>query len=738
MADAPRTVSQTPRLGSKPISRIHGTPAPPRPVGSYTPGVKPLFFATASRGTEDVLAAELEQLGIAPVQSTRAGAAFGGELIDGYRACLWSRVASRVLMPLASFDAADPDQLYSGVHAVDWTAHLGPERTLAVNVAGRHSPIGPSHFIALKAKDAIVDRVRSIEGARPDVDKRDPDVRIHIHAGPTRVTVSLDLAGQGLHHRGLERTHASAPLRENLAAALLRITGWPEQAGSWPLLDPMCGSGTILAEAAAMALDVAPGLNRGRLGAEGWRQHDARLWEQLRSEAQDRRARARDRSVRIAGFDASRAAVRTARDYIARAGLAQNVTLEVRSLSEARSLWEDPGILLTNPPYGERLGEVAELGPLYETLGDVLKRSFPGWTAWVLGGNRALEKRIGLRPASRNVLFNGPIECRLLKIPISAVAPTSVRGPGWRRSGDESRGFTRRLRANAKRLRGWIAREKLTCYRLYDADVPLYNVAVDWFDGRVRVEEYPRPPKVAEADADRRLRDALLVVSEVLEVDRADIVLRVPRKPVSDGRAERHGDRDRSRTVSEAGLLYRIALEDQPQVGFPLDERLIRRWLFERAEGRDFLNLSAGTCTATVAAAAGGARSTTSVDPSRVCLEKGRANFDLNGQKSNIHHFVRDDVEQFIRRHGGRRRFGLVLAALPSGEQPPGSVTAKAARLLGPGGEMLFVSRTKGYELAPEDLRGLSVQEITEELTPLDFARRPHLKVWRIGLSDGR
>ena len=700
--------------------------------------MEPLFFATASRGTEEVLASELEQLGIAPVNATRGGVAFGGGLIDGYRACLWSRVASRVLMPLASFDAADPDQLYAGVHAVDWAAHLGPERTLAVNVAGRQSPIGPSHFIALKAKDAIVDRVRDAEGARPDIDKRDPDVRVHLHAGPTRVIVSLDLAGQGLHHRGLERTRASAPLRENLAAALLRIAGWPDPAAARPLLDPMCGSGTILAEAAAMALDVAPGLDRGRLGAEGWRQHDARLWKRLRAEAEERRERSRDRKLDIAGFDASRTALGTARDYLARAGFAQNVTLDVRSLPEARPLSDDPGVVITNPPYGERLGEVAELGPLYETLGDVLKRRFPGWTAWVLGGNRALEKRIGLRPASRSVLFNGPIECRLLEIPISTATPTSERGPGWRRSGDESRGFARRLRSNAKRLRPWAAREQLTCFRLYDADIPLYNVAVDWYDGRVRVEEYARPPKVAEADADRRLRDALLVVSEVLEVDRTDVVLRVPRKPGADGRGERHGDRGQFRTVREAGLLFRVVLEDHPQTGLPLDERLLRRWIFERVGDREFLNLFAGTCTASVAAAAGGARSTTSVDPSRTSLETGRANFDLNGQQGGNHRFAREEVERFVRSRSGRRRFGLVLVAPPTGEQPAGQLVARTARLLESEGEMLFVSRTKGFEPDPEDVRALSVREITEELTPLDFVSRPHMRVWRFGLSDAR
>ena len=700
--------------------------------------MRTLFFAAASRGTEELLARELEELGITPVSATRAGVAFGSRLADGYRACLWSRVASRVLLPLATFDATDPEALYDGIHAVDWTAHLGPERTLAVSVAGRHSPIGPSHFVALKVKDAIVDRVREAEGARPDIDKRDPDVRIHVHSTDPRVIVSLDLVGRGLHHRGHERSGASAPLRENLAAALLRIADWPERSASTPLLDPMCGSGTLLVEAAAMALDVAPGLERERFGAEGWRQHDTELWSRLRAEAMERRSRARGRSLRIAGFDASRSALRTARDYVARAGFSPNVTLEVRDLSHARPLWDDAGLVITNPPYGERLGESAELGPLYEMLGDVLKRRFPGWTAWVLGGNRALEKRIGLRPASRAVLFNGPIECRFLKIPISDAPPTSDRGPGWRRSGEEARGFAKRLRANARRLRPWAEREKLTCYRMYDADIPLYNITVDWYDGRVRVEEYPRPPKVPEIDADRRLRDALLVVSEVLEVDRSDVVLRVSRRPGQNGRSEHHGDRGRFQTVREGGLLFRVNLDDHPKTGLTLDERLLRRWILERADGCHFLNLFAGTCAASVAAAAGGARSTTSVDRSRTNLDWGRANFNLNGETGDAHHFVRDDAMGFVRGRCSGRGFSLALVIPTSAETDHRRLLAATARLLHPDGEVLFATRTKRFELDEEDLRGLSSHEITAPLTPPDFVSRPRLRVWRIRLSDAR
>ncbi len=399
--------------------------------------MKPLYFATAPRGTEGVLAAELRTLageaGSPPrVAETRGGVAFGARLEDAYRACLWSRIASRVLLPLRRFEAASADALYQGVAAIDWAAHLGSERTLAVDVAGGGSPAGPPHFLTLKTKDAIVDRVRRAEGARPSIDTARPDVKVNVHLAGEWVTVSLDLAGRGLHRRGIGRRGAAAPLKENLAAALLAITGWPSRPGE-PLLDPMCGSGTILVEAAWMALDVAPGLARRHFGAEGWRGHDPRLWRRLLAEARERRGAGAQRTVRIAGSDVSRSALRTARDNLERAGVSRHVDLEHRELRDVEAPWPDAGSVVTNPPYGERLGEVGELGPLYGLLGDVLKRRFPGWRTWVLAGNPALAKRIGLKPAARHILWNGPIECRLLEIPISEKPVESDRGPGWRR-----------------------------------------------------------------------------------------------------------------------------------------------------------------------------------------------------------------------------------------------------------------------------------------------------------------
>ena len=704
----------------------------------------PRFFATASRGTEPVLAQELRELGSSEVEERRGGVAFGEGLEGAYRACLWSRVGSRVLLPLASFEAEDAESLYRAVHAIDWTEHLGPEKTMAVEVAGKDHPAGPPHFIALKTKDAIVDRIREAEGARPSVDTAAPDLRIHVHLAGTRVDVSLDLAGSSLHERGIARRGAAAPLKENLAAALLRIAGWPARCTTDPLFDPMCGSGTILVEAAWMALDVAPGLGRTRLGAEGWRGHDAALWRRLRNEAVERRTAGLARSVRIAGSDSSESAVRAAHDTLKRAGISRHARVEACELRHARPPWPDPGLVVTNPPYGARLGEAGELGPLYELLGDVLKRRFPGWTAWVLSGNPGLAKRIGLRPASRHVLHNGPIECRLLEIPISATPVAGERGPGWRKPADEARSFATRLARNRERLVPWAERHGLTCYRLYDSDVPEYNLAVDWYDGAVRVEEYAAPRKVETAVAEKRLRDAVLVTADVLGLDPGDVVLRVRAKRAPGEQHERRDDRRQLREVREGDLRFLVNLTDYLDTGLFLDDRLLRRRIGEEARGGHFLNLFSYTCAASVAAAAGGARSTTSVDLSNVYLDWGRRNFEANRLLGPEHRLVRADVLQWIERGGDGKRYDLVFLA------PPTHSTSKAMtrefdvqvdhaglvreclRLLAPGGRLLFATNRRGFEMDEGIGREGDAREITNEVTPLDFERRPRLRAWEL------
>ncbi len=378
------------------------------------------FFATTAKGMEALLADELRSLGAQQLQQARAGVHFEGSLEVAYRACLWSRVANRVLLPLKTFLAPDPGKLYGGVKSIRWTDHMSADETLAVDFSSSRSAITHTHFGALKVKDAIVDQFRSVTGARPSVSVFQPDIRVNVYLHENEATVSLDLSGESLHLRGYREDGARAPLKENLAAAILLLADWPKAASEGAaLMDPMCGSGTLLIEAALMAAHRAPGLGRRHYGFIGWKKHDPSLWERLLAEARAKEITDPKRLPRIVGYDSDFRAVRAALANVERAGLRGRVHVEKRDVSLLEPV-QDRGILVVNPPYGERLGEIEELKPLHKSLGDLLKKRFAGWNAFVLTGNPELAQAIGLKPSRRHVLFNGAIECRLLKYELFA------------------------------------------------------------------------------------------------------------------------------------------------------------------------------------------------------------------------------------------------------------------------------------------------------------------------------
>ena len=701
------------------------------------------FFATTPKGMEELLAQELRDLGALEVGLTRAGASFKGTLEVALSACLWSRTASRVLLPLASFSAPTPEALYEGAKAIVWEDHVGPEGTLAVDCSSSDSAITHSHFGALKVKDAIVDRLRTPAGKRPSVDLERPDVRINVHLRKDQATVSIDLSGESLHRRGWREDAVAAPLKENLAAAVLLLAGWPRAAAEGrPLLDPMCGSGTLPIEAAWIAADVAPGLFRERWGFSRWRGHDASLWDRLVFQARERDRRGKAKLPPIAGFDMDAKAVRSALRHVEKAGLRGLVHVERRELSDSVPLGERPGVLVVNPPYGERLGEAAELAPLYRRLGDTLRQRFLGWDGYVLAGNLELAKEVGLKPARRFVLFNGALECRLLHFPISADAP---RPPPPPEPGSGAEAFENRLRKNLKHLSKWAQREGVSCLRLYDADLPEYNLAVDRYERWVHVQEYQRPPEIEEKTAERRVREALAAVSRVLEVRPADVFLKVRRRQTRAGQYQKLDETGERHEVHEGGLRFLVNFTDYLDTGLFLDHRLVRQLLGELAQGKRFLNLYCYTGTASVWAARGGAAATTSVDLSNTYLEWAGRNLMLNGFSGRRHELTRADAADFLR--GERRQFDLVFCDPPTFSRSKAMqgtfdvqrdhaalLEAVAARLA-PGGQIVFSTNLRRFKLDEAALSqlGLFAEDLTRRTLPKDFEHNPRVhKVFRL------
>ena len=366
------------------------------------------LFATVALGVEELTAAELQRLGASDIQMVRGGVSFGGDRRILYRSLLRLRTASRVLVQLGSFPCGSPQELYDGMRTLPWTELLTPTMTLAVDCTLRDSAITHSHFAALKAKDAIVDLLRDTTGSRPNIETKTPDLRVNLHIAKNRATVSLDASGAPLDRRGWRLDRNEAPLRETLAAAIMLHTGWD---GTVPLLDPMCGSGTLLLEGAAMALGQPAGGGR-EFGLMRWRDFDRRLWERLLQEEQA--AAASSLTVPVLGYDRDPRAIIACRENARRAGLEYAISFDRRPFEETEPCGHQ-GVLVMNPPYGVRMCDKSELEGLYRKIGEVFKRRFTGWTAYLLAGDLELARLVGLKPARRFVLFNGPLECRLLK-----------------------------------------------------------------------------------------------------------------------------------------------------------------------------------------------------------------------------------------------------------------------------------------------------------------------------------
>jgi putative N6-adenine-specific DNA methylase len=370
---------------------------------------KQKFFATCARGLEPILAEEWRRLGAADVTPGRGGVHAIGDRVLLYQSNLWLRCAIRVLCPILEATVTTPEELYDAVRQVDWSRYMTPDHTLAVDCNVRDSRITHSKYAALKTKDAICDQFVERVGKRPSVDTNTPMVGLNLHIYCDQAVLSLDSSGESLHKRGYRPIQTKAPLNEALAAGLVFLSGWQPDT---PLIDPMCGSGTLCIEAAWMALHRPPGLTRHRFGFMGWMDYDVALWTELRDTA--RRNVGRSLAAAIVGSDVRRDAVNFANSNARAAGIGHLLHFDVKDIRDLQPPADWKGTIICNPPYGERLGEEKELRGLYQMLGRVLRERCQGWRAFVFTGNARLARSLDLSPVSRTPLFNGKIPCQLL------------------------------------------------------------------------------------------------------------------------------------------------------------------------------------------------------------------------------------------------------------------------------------------------------------------------------------
>ena len=787
------------------------------------------LFATTPKAMETLLTDELRALGMNNIKATMAGVAFEGDLEDAYRACLWSRTANRIFLVLSTFIVRSQDDLYKGVQGINWFEHINPEDTFAVSFSAKNSPaINNTHFGALKVKDAIVDQMRDKFGVRPSIDTEQPNIRINIYLQGDQAQLSLDLSGESLHRRGYRDVSIKAPMKENLAAAMLLRCGWPviaKEKGS--LIDPMCGSGTLLLEAAMIAADYAPGLLREYFGFIGWKKHDAACWKRLKTEALQRRKEGIEKLPIIVGFDQNRHTVNTALAHIANAGLQKKIHVERRDIADAQPAesWQ-PGLLICNPPYGERLGDEEETAELYTTFGNILKTQFVGWKAAMIISNPELGFRLGIRSEKPITFFNGALECKLLRfniiekkffipkartqeerianvmalshnnsVPISeATGPskTALEAIKKLESVPEAKpskhdyvavdkvitvseksavaeqikdkpvieigavDFANRLKKNIKKLSKWAKQNAVTCYRLYDADLPEYAAAVDLYQSDktwVIVQEYEPPKTIDQQKADQRLAGLLAEIPRVLGVDAEQVILKIRRKQRNTEQYEKHSEQGQFHLVAEGGCKLLVNFEDYLDTGLFLDHRPVRLTIQQQAKDKRFLNLFAYTGSATVHAAVGGAKSTTTVDMSNTYLQWAKNNLAQNSV-AGTHEFIQADCLDWL-----AEQAKLVVEASQSEHSnydlifldPPTFSNSKrmedafdiqsdhvqlitqAMTLLAPHGVLYFSTNFRKFKIDTEALIDFNLEDITLKTIPEDFSR--DLKIhycWKI------
>ena len=704
------------------------------------------FFATCPKGLEYLLRDELIALGAESAREVMAGVHFEGGIEIGYRACLWSRLASRILMPLLEFAAADEHALYDGVQKIDWSQHLTSSDTLAVDALSANSEMRHTRYIAQKVKDAVVDQFRDAGAERPGVDVEQPSIRLNLLLRHDRAILSLDLSGAPLHRRGYRSGTGEAPLKENLACAMLLRAGWPQiYAAGGALVDPMCGSGTLLIEGAWMAADVAPGLQRQYFGFLGWKDHDAAAWSALRDEAKARAdAGLRALPAVFFGYDHDPRVLNDAKRNAQMAGLAGFIQLARQSVETLHrpAAVEGGGLLICNPPYGERIGAQSELVDTYRALGSRARSEFDGWRLAVITSDPELGGAVGLRPLKHYVLFNGALECRLSLFDIGGAATPRVVAPAPLSAGAEA--VANRIRKNVRHLRKRLQRENVQCWRAYDADIPEYSAAIDVYHGvpehapesapitALHIQEYAPPKDIPEATARTRLAELVRAAGEALQVPREHIALKTRYKAKGGGKYGRMDERGEFLIVEEGGLKFRVNLHDYLDTGLFLDHRPVRAHLRTLARGKRFLNLFCYTASASVYAAAGGASRTTSVDLSATYLAWAGQNLALNGFANSSHELIQADCMQWLAHED--EFYDLIFVDPPTFSNSKRAedfdvqkehvqLLKLCAARLSEGGVIVFSNNFRRFKLDAAALAELSVRDISAMSIPFDFAR---------------
>lgn len=693
------------------------------------------ILITTAFGLEELLINEIKGLfAHLECQQKPGQVLLKAELDEIYTICLWSRLANRVLLQLNSGRADSGDEIYRLASDINWTQHFSTNESFAVDFFGTNKSIRNTQFGALKIKDAIVDDFSKSQSIRPDVDKSSPDIRIQGRLHRDFAAIYLDMSGTSLHQRHYRQETGPAPIRENLAFAMLERSGWTKNM-VLPLCDPMCGSGTIAIEAALYKSSTAPGLLREKWGFSHWKKHDAKQWQAIRNAAEKRR------KTDISGIyanDISGKLVSTARTNAEAADVADMIVFSKGDATRYQPGATEAGYVVSNPPYGERLSEFNQLLPLFQAWGSTLKAHFKDWKLALLSSNRELLKQLKLASHKAYKLKNANIDCELL---LYSMDERNAKNLQHEAKLDSD--FANRLRKNWQKTQRWLKKQNTDCFRIYDADLPEYNVAIDRYGDWLVIQEYAPPKDVPPQKARARVQEIVLTAPKVLDVSPDKIALKVREVQKGKSQYEKVAKRNEFMEVQENGAKFSVNLHDYLDTGLFLDHRDTRFKVMQMSKHKRVLNLFAYTGSVSVFAALGGAKQVTTVDMSNTYLDWAKRNFQLNKIQGR-HPFIKADVTSWLKTAGEGEessregeKYDLIFIDPPSFSNSKSmentwdvqrdhvELLTDARKCLADNGTIIFSNNLRSFKLdksLAENLN-LKVENISAATIPEDFKR---------------
>ncbi len=693
------------------------------------------FIALTSIGIETLLSEELSHLGATVGKQSIGSVCFEADTITAQGICLSSRFATRVLMQIAEQEEIkEKTALYNFARFQSWQEWFGPDQTFLVDFSGTNTELKNTQFSGLVIKDAVVDYFQDLYEKRPNIDKQNPNVRIVARLNKDKVNLFIDYSGPSLSQRGYRSGQGKAPIKEHLAAALIKRSGWLDDV-SQPLFDPCCGSGTLLIEAASMANNEAPGLHRQQFAFERLPSFRESKFLELKQQLE---SKINPKNLYLIGHDIDGHVLAKARTNAQNAKVDNQIKFTKSDAAKLKTVAKRPGIVLSNLPYGERMGGTAELINLYRTMGMSFKKYFADWHLALLSSDDTLLKLLKIAKTKRYKFKNGPIDCSLNLYHLDEKqVKQSVQSTELNYA--DSTAFANRLKKNKQGLKSWLKQNDVAAFRLYDADIPQYNVAVDVYSDYVVIYEYAAPKDIDESVAHKRLQDVIYLTGQQLGIEADKVIVKLRQKQKGDAQYRTLDQQAKSITINEYGAKFKVNLFDYLDTGLFLDHRLARLYIQNNAKDTRFLNLFAYTGTASVHAALGGAKSITTVDMSKTYIAWAKENFSLNNIQNPRYRFFQADCLAWLTQAQGE--FDLIFLDPPtfSNSKRMGdafdvqrdhiNLIGSVKKILSEHGTLLFSNNKRGFkmdETALADL-GLKAKNISDKTLSPDFKRNKNI-----------